>query len=188
MISGYNSRWIYGIFVLFFGMCVDMLWPVYRRKSGSELQTTMAIAMEKGGKFDSSGQQGSGRTCVGQLVLRFFKISWIFIFQICFHWQVNEWATFAAGRILLRSGSKHSLKSCLTYVCRSCKKIWRGVSSWIFVCQDSSFGRERLVLRKPVERQVKFVFFRSTNGWFSRNSVPWNMSRLKRLGKSSKIF
>ena len=110
---------------------------------------------------------------MGQLVLRFIKISWIFIFQICFHWQVNEWATFAAGRILLRSKMKHSLKSCLTYVCRSCKRIWRGISSWIFVCQDCSFGREQLVLRKPLERQVKFVFFRSTNGWFSGNSVAF---------------
>jgi hypothetical protein len=75
-------------------------------------------------------------------------------FQVCYYWQVIEWATFAAGRILLRSELKHSLKSCLTYVCRSCKRFWRGVSSRIFFCQDGSFGREHLVLRNPVERQV----------------------------------
>ena len=51
VISGNNFRWIYRNFVLLFGMCVDMLWPDYCRKTGSELQTALAIAMVKGGKF-----------------------------------------------------------------------------------------------------------------------------------------
>ena len=38
-------------FCIVFGMCVDMLFPDYCRKTGSDLQTALAIAMEKGGKF-----------------------------------------------------------------------------------------------------------------------------------------